>query len=412
MKQTLTKDRMRTSLLLTLAVMATACASTPRQGEVHTAPKEGRTASKAPKTMPPDAIARGPLPALPVVRVPGTTYAPPGTGAPVVGQPGRGGQGVPRSTGRVLPPSPYPAIYAASGDRKKPVVRGIRPKSATDKEAWEECEKRVAEAVTDPATFSEALVAKAKRLSDLNWKCAQEHAMTVCYLHMAYATKSEREFLHAASSDHGSKFRDEMSDRKKQACGEKDDDTQEVITAILERGHRYDWKTANPANLSKAFQEGPPRRQWMFDNEAANRAYREKQEKAAAARMRTITTGRTTARLPDMSGYKVPMPERVLRACWDSAQQCMNGLGADVQALPDAVYECVRWGAVNQCSRQALSAAMRATKLQGWDSPWDVLQFHKDLVDQHCPKSWDAKWDVYFDRIQNKCFKRFEAVSK
>ena len=402
---------MRTFLLLTLAVMAAACASAPRQGEVHTAPKEGRTASKAPKTMPPDAIARGPLPALPVVRTPGTTYTPPGTGAPVVGQPGRGGHGVPRSTGRVLPPSPYPAIYAASGDGRKPVVRSLKPKSATDKEAWEECEKRVAEAVTDPTTFSEALVAKAKRLSDLNWKCAQEHAMTVCYLHLTSATNDVRGFLHAASSEQGSAFRDEMGRRKGQVCKDKDAATQDVITALIERGRLYNWQAAsNPANLNKApMTEG---QRIAMENEAANRAYKEKKEKAAAAKMRTITTGRTTARLPSMDGYEIPMPERVLNDCWDSAQQCMNGLGADIQALPDAVYECVRWGAVNQCSRQALSAAMRASKMQGWGSPWDVLQFHKDVMDQHCPKPWDAKWDAYFDRIQNKCHKRFEAVSK
>lgn len=420
---------MRKSLLLTLAVMAAACASTPKQGDVHTHPRKTRTASKTPKQMPPEAMAyAGPTP---VARPPLPTYTPPGAGAPVVGQPGYPGQGVPRSKDpRVLPPSPYPAIYAASGDGKKPVVRGLKPKAATDKAAWEECERLVAEAITDPATFDQQMLQRIAKLSDVNAQCVREHAMTACYLHLTAATKDPKGLFR--SSYEQEEFREEMSRRKKLVCKGDDKDRDAIITAIFERGRLHDWKSASPANLNKAFHEGYVKPQWMLDNEASHRDFEEKQRKRTTARARTITTSRTTAALPTMAGYSVPLPDRALNACWAAAQQCMNGLGADIQALPDGAYECLRMGALEQCAVVGVRKATAADMLRDpkppellrqraemdrkwgarWGSAWDVYQFGRDLASEHCPKGWDKTWDAYFERMRTKCTKQFEAVFK
>lgn len=414
-----------TPTLLLLSLLAAACASAPvPKPEQHTHPKS-KAQAKGNQRLPDGALARGPTPA-PAVSTPGATYTPVGAGGPTTGQPGYQEGGVRRSKDpRELPPSTESRIYAASSEGRKPVVRGIRPRSATDKEAWEECERLVLEAVTDPATFSEGLAEKLAHLSGLNARCAREHAMTACYLHLTAPTKDPQGlFVSAADQE---EFRDDMGRRREQACKDKDDDTEEVIKALIARGHLFGWKSANDSrNLNHAFL--PEGARPLPDWQQANIASHERARKQAELRMRTVTTGREKAPLPDMTGIFVVMPPKALAACWKSASECLGGL--DTERIPDPVYECLRWTTVRQCGFSALARANAASAFaspkavkeqeafrQRWGAaPWgtstEAMKFGQEFLGRHCPKPWDRKWDGYFDRMYAECPGRFQSLFK
>lgn len=420
---------MRTCLLLALAILA-ACASAKSQGGHHTSPLEARAASNPPKRIPPDAIARGPMP-VPTVRPPVPTYTPPGAGGPTIGQPGYVIPGVPRSKDpRILPPSPYPAIYASSPNGRKPVVRNIRPRSATNKEEWEHCEKSVAEAVTDPATFSAQMLAMAKRLTDDRWKCVHEYSLKACYFYRTAATKDRNGLLRSTLEQED--FREEMDRRIAQVCKNKDADTEAIINSIITRGHLHNWLPTSEGNVNEAFM--PPEIVQMKADLRATQTRINQERKATEAKMRTISTGRVTAKAPDMSQYYMPIPVKAFNACWDVTQTCLNGLGLDAQRLPDPLYECLRWTAVQLCGFNAHSSAtalnsfmdpkpqrlakQREDMDRNWGTNWDddagmrLVTFGQEFLSKHCPKQWDRKWDKPFDRMRAECTGKFQTLFK
>lgn len=421
---------MHRHLLLLLAVLCAGCASTPK-GDHHTDPQARQ---KTKKKVPEDAIAySGPTPA---VRPPPTIHTPAGAGAPAVGQPGYQSQQVPRSNDpRILPPTREPTVFAASrGDGRKPVVRGLKPRSATDKDAWEECEKFVADAVTDTSQMARELVEALGRLSAKNGACLREQSMRACYIHLTAKTKDPVGLFRSSAEKED--FREEMSRRVAQACTEKDKDTEMLAEAIIGFRRLHDWKTPTDSrNLNRAFLTPEARAQHeAWDNLVAEQRRQVRMQKEATVRARTITTGRTKAKPQDMTGQYMPIPQKAYEDCWGATQSCLDDMGDDVQRLGDPIYECLRWAAVRKCVVEAYMAGtnadssyasknkkaqqqqahMRQRYGMDWekDAGWKILDFGRPFREQVCPerKHWDKTWDAYFDRIDTQCPKHFSKV--
>mgnify|MGYP007112196083 CR=1 FL=1 len=336
---------------------------------------------------------------------------------------------------RILPPTREPTIFAASkGDGPKPMVRGLKPRSATDKEAWEECERLVADAVTDTSQMARELVEALGQLSAKNGACLREQSMRACYIHLTAKTKDPVGLFRSSAEKED--FREEMSRRVAQACTEKDKDTEMLAEAIIGFRRLHDWKTPTDSrNLNRAFLTPEARAQHeAWDNLVAEQRRQVRMQKEATVRARTITTDRAKAKAPDMTGHYMPVPQKAYEECWGAAQRCVDGLGEDVQRLGDSVYGCLRWMAVRQCVTKAYIAATEADSAynskrpelrqrqavlhqrygKDWDKDagWKLLDFGREYREQVCPdrKHWDKKWDVYFERMDSQCLKQFDKL--
>ena len=366
-------------LLLTLAVLLPACAADP-----------------APRSLAFD----GPTPGVrpPPARV-GVPNSP--------GQPGQQGQpGVKRNKDpRILPPSSAPGIYAASSERPRWAVRILPPKSA-DKTTWQLCEGLVLANLSDPQGLHASTLESARKMTDMQWKCAFERSMQSCYLFQKAPTKNAQGFLAARAQNED--FINDMARRQQNVCADVpvESDAQEVIDAYLARARMYSWKPATGANINQDMLPTPP----------ADALAQLAREQARRNRPKTITTNRETQRPPAVKN----LPQPALDACWDATQQCMNLM--ETVTWSDPLYKCVRWHGAQRCafkgSRYGHPGKTDADYQAKWGGVWTSDTLLGVFDPYKMPHCLDAarqgvtpeKLGEYLDALYRQCDGRYDAL--